>query len=68
MLQAHQQITDETGITYILVPLEEYNSLMGNHPEDNNKLEQLADASEIALIAERRLEPKRPIADLLREL
>jgi PHD/YefM family antitoxin component YafN of YafNO toxin-antitoxin module len=44
MLQAHQQITDETGNTFVLLPLEEYNSLMGNYPEDDEELTEQAQA------------------------
>lgn len=28
MIQAHQQITDETGQTFVFVPLEEYEKLL----------------------------------------
>ncbi len=38
MIVAHQQITDETGQTFILLPLEEYNALLGVHPEENEEL------------------------------
>ena len=38
MMAAHQQITDETGQTFILLPLEEYNALLGVHPEENEEL------------------------------
>jgi PHD/YefM family antitoxin component YafN of YafNO toxin-antitoxin module len=38
MIAAHQQITDETGQTFILLPLEEYNALLGLHPDENEEL------------------------------
>jgi PHD/YefM family antitoxin component YafN of YafNO toxin-antitoxin module len=38
MIAAHQQITDETGQTFILLPLEEYNALLGLHPEETEEL------------------------------
>ncbi len=38
MIAAHQQITDETGQTFILLPLEEYNALLGVHPEETEEL------------------------------
>ena len=28
MIAAHQQITDETGATFVMLPLEEYNDLI----------------------------------------
>jgi hypothetical protein len=44
VLEAYQQITDETGTLFILVPLEEYNALTGNHPEDEEELTEQAKA------------------------
>jgi PHD/YefM family antitoxin component YafN of YafNO toxin-antitoxin module len=38
MIAAHQQITDETGQTFVFVPLEEYNALLGVHPEETEEL------------------------------
>jgi predicted transcriptional regulator len=38
MLQAHQQITDETGNTFVLLPLEEYNAIFGNHLAETESL------------------------------
>jgi PHD/YefM family antitoxin component YafN of YafNO toxin-antitoxin module len=38
MIAAHQQITDETGQTFVFVPLEEYNALLGLYPEENEEL------------------------------
>jgi hypothetical protein len=38
MLQAHQQITDETGNTFVLLPLEEYNALFGVYPEETEEI------------------------------
>jgi PHD/YefM family antitoxin component YafN of YafNO toxin-antitoxin module len=38
MIAAHQQITDETGQTFVFVPLEEYNALLGLHPDENEEL------------------------------
>jgi hypothetical protein len=38
MIAAHQQITDETGQTFILLPLKEYNALLGIYPEEDEEL------------------------------
>ncbi len=38
MIAAHQQITDETGQTFILLPLEEYQALLGVYPDENEEL------------------------------
>jgi hypothetical protein len=65
VIAAHQQITDETGQTFILLPLEEYNALLGGNDE---LLERLADESESGLIQERLLEPKISMAEMMAEL
>jgi PHD/YefM family antitoxin component YafN of YafNO toxin-antitoxin module len=38
MIAAHQQITDETGQTFILLPLEEYQALLGVFPDEDEEL------------------------------
>lgn len=38
MISAYQQITDETGKTFVMLPLEEYQALLGIHPEENEEL------------------------------
>jgi PHD/YefM family antitoxin component YafN of YafNO toxin-antitoxin module len=38
MIAAHQQITDETGQTFILLPLEEYQALLGVFPNEDEEL------------------------------
>ncbi len=65
MIAANQQITDETGQTFILLPLEEYNALLGGNEE---LLERLADESELGLIQERLLEPKISMVEMMAEL
>jgi hypothetical protein len=54
MLQAHQQITDETGNTFVLLPLEEYNAIFRNHPAETESLsaeEQKANQEGLAEIS-----------------
>jgi predicted transcriptional regulator len=46
MIAAHQQITDETGQTFVFVPLEEYNALLEIYPEED---EELSIAESIAI-------------------
>jgi hypothetical protein len=65
MIEAHQQITDETGQTFVFVPLEEYNALLGGNEE---LLERLADESEAGLIQERLSEPKISMTEMMAEL
>lgn len=39
MSATHQQITDETGQTFVIVPLEEYKALYGEHPPETELLD-----------------------------
>ncbi len=38
MIAPHQQITDETGQTFILLPLVEYKALMGIYDDEDEEL------------------------------
>jgi hypothetical protein len=44
MLSAYEKVTNEAGQTFVAVPLEEYNALIGNHPEDQEELTEQAKA------------------------
>ncbi len=37
MIAAHQQITDETGQIFVLLPLEEYQALLGVYPDEDEE-------------------------------
>jgi hypothetical protein len=38
VIAAHQQITDETGQTFILLSLEEHQALLGVYPDEDEEL------------------------------
>jgi hypothetical protein len=38
MFQVHQQITDETGNIFVLLPLEEYRAIFNNQPPETQEL------------------------------
>jgi hypothetical protein len=69
MLSPHQQITDETGRTFVLLPIDEYNALLKIRPDEDEELDddELADVRE-ALAAIKNGEPTISAEEVQRQL